>query len=61
MTPRHEPPPWLDRAQEAHIIAARSGDPEARRTMLRIADNYEALARAYDLLSPSCRDPVAPP
>jgi len=38
--PRH----WQERAEEARSIADQLEDPESRRMMLRIADDYERLA-----------------
>jgi hypothetical protein len=35
----------MDRAQEARSVAERMRDPEARRMMLKIADDYEKLAK----------------
>ncbi len=61
MIPRRDAPPWLERAHEARTIAERTHDPDARLTMLRIAENYEQLAQAYDLPAPCCRDPSAAP
>ena len=40
-TPQH----WRARAQEARAIAEQMDDPEARRTMLDIAERYEKIAR----------------
>ena len=48
MSPRRDAPPWLERAEEARMIAERTTDPDARRAMVRIAENYEQLARLYD-------------
>jgi hypothetical protein len=39
-----DPKRWLERAQEAHSIADQLSDPESRRMMLRIAEDYERLA-----------------
>src|SRR5215831_12311178 len=43
--PRREPQPdpkhWLDRAKEARALAELMDDPEAKRTMLKNADDYE--------------------
>jgi hypothetical protein len=36
---------WLDRADEARAVAGQMSDPEAKRTMLGIADSYERMAR----------------
>ena len=35
---------WLNRAGEARALADDLNDPETRRSMLRIADEYERLA-----------------
>jgi hypothetical protein len=39
-----EPEHWLERAEEARSIADQLSDPESRRMMLRIAEDYERLA-----------------
>ena len=39
-----EPKHWLERAEEARSIADQLSDPESRRMMLRIAEDYERLA-----------------
>jgi hypothetical protein len=41
----NDPKHWLDRAREARAIAEQIGDPEAKRTMLKNADDYERLAQ----------------
>ena len=41
----NDPKHWLDRAQEARALAKQIGDPEAKRTMLKNADDYERLAQ----------------
>jgi len=38
------PEHWLGRAEEARSIAEQLSDPDSRRTMLRIAEDYERLA-----------------
>jgi hypothetical protein len=38
------PEHWLGRAEEARSIAEQLSDPESRRMMLRIAEDYERLA-----------------
>jgi hypothetical protein len=37
----NDPKHWLDRAKEARALAEQIGDPEAKRTMLKNADDYE--------------------
>jgi hypothetical protein len=36
---------WRDRAKEARLRAEQVTDPEAKKMMLRIADDYDRLAR----------------
>jgi hypothetical protein len=43
--PINDPKHWLDRAKEARALAEQIDDPEAKRTMLRNADDYERLAK----------------
>jgi hypothetical protein len=43
--PINDPKHWRERAEEAHTVADDLTDPESKRMMLRIADNYEELAR----------------
>ena len=40
--PINDPKHWFDRAKEARALAEQLGDPEAKRTMLKNADDYEA-------------------
>jgi hypothetical protein len=40
-----DPVHWLNRAEEARVIAEEMRDPESRRIMLNIADDYERLAK----------------
>jgi hypothetical protein len=40
-----DPVHWLARAEEARVIAEDMKDPESRRIMLGIADDYEKLAQ----------------
>ena len=39
-----DPKHWLERAEEARSVADQLSDPESRRMMLRIAEDYERLA-----------------
>ena len=39
-----DPEHWRSRAEEARSVAEQLSDPEAKRTMLRIAAEYELLA-----------------
>jgi len=40
-----DPEYWRRRAEEARTLAAELTDPEAKRKMLKIAEDYETLAR----------------
>jgi hypothetical protein len=42
--PINDPEHWLKRAKEARALAEQIDDPEAKRTMLKNADEYERLA-----------------
>jgi hypothetical protein len=41
----NDPKHWLDRAKEARALAEQMDNPEAKRTMLKNADDYERLAQ----------------
>jgi hypothetical protein len=41
----NDPKHWHDRAKEARALAEQMNDPEAKRTMLKNADDYERLAQ----------------
>jgi len=43
--PINDPKHWLERAEEARTVAEQLTDPDSRRAMLRIAADYEELAR----------------
>jgi hypothetical protein len=44
-----DPEHWRSRAEEARAVAEQLSDPEAKRTMLRIAADYEQLAERTEL------------
>ena len=41
----NDPQRWRDRADEMRALASETNDPESSRIMLRIANDYELLAR----------------
>jgi hypothetical protein len=43
--PINDPKHWRNRAEETRTVADELTDPEAKRKMLRIAADYEELAR----------------
>ena len=43
--PINDPKHWRDRAEEVHTVADQLTDPDSKRRMLRIAKDYEELAR----------------
>jgi hypothetical protein len=43
--PINDPKHWRDRATEARALAEQMDDPEGKRMMLKVADDYERLAQ----------------
>ena len=43
--PINDPKHWRERAEETRTVAEEIADPDSKRKMLRIADDYEELAR----------------
>ena len=43
--PINDPKHWRERAEEARAIADQLTDPDSKRRMLRVAKDYEELAR----------------
>jgi len=42
---------WRDRADEMRSLASETNDPESRPLMLRLANDYESLARRAERLA----------
>jgi hypothetical protein len=47
--PINDPKHWRERAEEARTVAEQLTDPDSRRAMLRIAADYEELARCAEI------------
>jgi hypothetical protein len=47
----NDPQRWLDRADETRAQASETNDQESRRIMLRLANDYELLARRAERLA----------
>ena len=47
----NDPLHWRDRADDIRTLASETTDPESRAIMLRLATNYEALARRVEQLA----------
>lgn len=45
---RFDPAYWRGRAEESRAIAYQFTDPECRRTIIRILEGYEDLARRFE-------------
>lgn len=58
----NNPAHWQSRAEETRLLASQLIDPEARATILTIADEYERLARrALERLQAENRQAVSTP
>ena len=44
-SPINDPKHWRERAQEARVHAEQIADPESKKMMLKIAEDYEKLAQ----------------
>jgi hypothetical protein len=49
---------WRERAEEARAQASEMRDPDARRTLLGIADNYEQLAQQAERIRKTRLAPI---
>jgi hypothetical protein len=50
----NEPDHWRARAQEARILAGQMNDSESKDAMLRIAEDYERLAKRAEDRAAGC-------
>jgi hypothetical protein len=57
---RDDPEHWLLRAEEARVCAELISDPESKRAMLEIADQYERIAKRTEEAMKSSKKPAAP-
>ena len=51
----NDPQRWRDRADEIRSLASETNDQESTRIMLRLANDYELLARRAERLSQDSR------
>ena len=49
----HDGPHWRTRAEEFRVLAERLTDPEARASILRIAEEYDKLAKRAETRVPA--------
>jgi hypothetical protein len=47
----NDPKHWRDRAAQMRVLAEEMKEPEAKATMLRLADDYDKLADRADIRS----------
>jgi hypothetical protein len=45
----NDPKHWRDRAQQMRVLAAQTQDPESRRAILTIVEEYEKLATRAEI------------
>jgi ribosomal protein S17E len=51
-----DPEHWRNRAEEARSVAEQLSDPESKRTMLRIAGDYDRLAEHAQRRAPAKKE-----
>jgi len=57
----NDPKHWLGRAKEMRLLAQEMVDPESKRMMLKIADDYESLAKRAEVRIASNKLPKSEP
>ena len=60
MPDRLGPDYWRERAEDARAMASQMRDPDARRTLLEIAENYEQLAERAETMRKTRSAPIEP-